>query len=127
MALVARLRAHLGEVTHLDGYDQNDLDRILEPVDLGVVPVQWEDNMPQVALEMHARHIPLLTSDRGGAQELALSPDFVFRAGDGADLAARLTALLDGRIDPAPLWARAQGPTGMQRHVDALLAVYRGA
>lgn len=126
MALLARAQAYLGRVIHMDGYRHDDLDRILSAVDLGVVPVLWEDNMPQVALEMHARHIPLLTSDKGGAQELALSRQFVFRAGDTRQFAARLNALLDGQVDPAPLWPTAQAPVDMETHIDSLLAVYRG-
>ena len=60
------------------------IDAIISQMDVGLVPVMWEDNLPQVAIEMHARHVPLLTSDLGGAQELANFPEMVFKAGDVA-------------------------------------------
>ena len=124
MAGLNALRPHLAEVRHVDGYTHDDLTALLADVALGIVPVQWEDNLPQVALEMHARHIPLITSDRGGAQELGRAPAFVFRAGDAQDLHRVLYRVLEGAVQPADYWTRAQPPTSMDEHLDALLEVY---
>src|SRR5690606_37858124 len=90
----AVLRSRFAALTWHDGYQPTELPAILEGVDLGVVPVQWEDNLPQVAIEMVAHGVPILTSDRGGAQELGgANPDFTFRAGDPTDFSARLVAV----------------------------------
>lgn len=125
-----RLRAlsgRLASVAHADGYDHTTLDAVLQGVDVGVVPVLWEDNLPQVAIEMHARHIPLLTSDRGGARELSGCDAMVFRAGDTAGFADRIAALLDGRVTAADYWAGpVRAPVGMAEHLAALRAVYAG-
>ena len=126
MDALTALRPRLAGLVHVDGYAPGDLDRVLDGVDLGVIPVLWEDNLPQVAVEMHARHIPLLTSDRGGARELGNSPDFVFRAGDRADFARVLGRVLDGTLTPADYWRGAVPPVGMDDHLDALLALYAG-
>lgn len=125
MRLLATAAAHIAELRHVDGYTHDDLDGLLADVDLGLVPVVWEDNLPQVAIEMHARHVPLLTSDRGGAQELGDCADLVFRAGDTGDFARGLAGVLDGSVTPDRYWSRAKAPVDMAGHLDALIALYR--
>lgn len=120
-----KLKGILSDVVYADGYKQEELDIIAEQIDVGVVPVLWEDNLPQVAIEMHARHVPLLTSDLGGAQELANHPAMVFPAGDVAGFTERLRAILDGEISPEAYWAQAMAPLSMEAHVEELLAHYR--
>lgn len=121
MERLEKLRTHLGGITYADGYSHDDLDPLLKQVDVGVIPVLWHDNLPQVAIEMHARHIPLLTADMGGAQELGNCPDMVFPAGNVAAFHDRVSALLEGRVDMHAYWQSAKAPTGMGEHVDALL------
>ena len=124
MARLARLGTHLGQVIHHDGYTHDQLEEILAPVDVGVVPVLWHDNLPQVAIEMHARHIPLLTSDMGGAQELGRYAALTFVAGDTADFADRLAGLLEGRVDFDAYWQGAMSPVSMQAHITQLMDIY---
>ena len=126
MARMMALKPRLASLRHVDGYDPGRLDELLARTDLGVIPVLWEDNLPQVAIEMHSRHIPLLTSDMGGARELGRCPQMVFRAGDVADFAARLGDLLAGRVDMAAYWRGAQAPVGMSAHLDAMKRLYKG-
>jgi len=126
MAALAALAPRLASLTHHQGYGHDDLDRLLDGVDLGLVPVLWEDNLPQVAIEMHARHIPLLCSDLGGARELANCPDLVFRAGDLADFARALDRVLSGNLSPADCFHNARPPTDPDRHLAALLAHWGG-
>lgn len=126
-AVMARLQAiapRLAELRLVDGYSHDGLDDLLADVDLGVVPVMWEDNLPQVAIEMHARHIPLMTSDRGGAQELGRCPALTFRAGDTADFARVLENVLAERITPARYWQNAMPPVTMQAHMAQILPLY---
>jgi glycosyltransferase involved in cell wall biosynthesis len=127
MKALSDLSDHLAEVDYSDGYSHDDLDAILAGVGLGVVPVLWEDNLPQVAIEMHARHIPLLTSDRGGARELGNSPEFVFPAGDVDAFCERIAEILDGRVDVAAYWRNARSPVSIPNHIQELLAIYRSA
>lgn len=113
-------------LAYANGYTHESLDEILANVDVGLIPVLWEDNLPQVAIEMHARHIPLLTSDKGGAKELGNCPDMVFAAGDEEAFQAALERILDGRIDLAAYWAGARAPTSLAGHLAELKALYRG-
>lgn len=124
MAKLRKVAARLAGLHHVDGYTHDDLDTLLKQVDLGVVPVLWHDNLPQVAIEMHARHIPLLTSDMGGARELGRCPELVFPAGDAEAFRDRLEAVLDGRIVPAAYWRNAMAPVDTQAHAEELLRFY---
>lgn len=124
MARVTRLGDHLGQVIYRDGYTHDDLDAVLEQVDVGVVPVLWHDNLPQVAIEMHARHIPLLTSDMGGAAELGNCAQMTFTAGDVDSFAARVAGLLAGDVDFADYWSGAMAPVTMPAHMDHLIQTY---
>lgn len=124
MTRLEALRARLGGLTHVDGYSHDGLDDLLRDVDVGLVPVLWEDNLPQVAIEMHARHIPLLTSDMGGGRELGRYPQMVFAAGDPSSFAERIRALLTGGVDMAEYWRNARPPQRMDAHVSELLRLY---
>ncbi|MAU52910.1 MAG: glycosyltransferase [Roseovarius sp.] len=124
MTRLAALGQRLGGLLHHDGYAHDGLDALLAQVDVGVVPVLWHDNLPQVAIEMHARHIPLLTSDMGGAQELGNCPEMVFVAGDAAAFHDRIAALLSGRIDTGRYWQNARPPVTMAAHVAELAGHY---
>tara|TARA_R110000787_G_scaffold27435_1_gene75959 strand:- start:157 stop:1662 length:1506 start_codon:yes stop_codon:yes gene_type:complete len=124
MARLTRLGDHLAAVIYHDGYTHDDLDAVLAQVDVGVVPVLWHDNLPQVAIEMHARHIPLLTADMGGAPELGNCADLVFAAGDPDSFAACVEKLLAGKIDMDTYWRGAMRPVAMQAHIGELLRTY---
>ena len=124
LARVMQLKDRLGGVTYHNGYTHDDLDAILAPVDVGVVPVLWHDNLPQVAIEMHARHIPILSSQMGGASELGNCDAMVFEAGNQGAFAERLAALLAGRIDMKAYWRNAKAPTSLPAHFEDLVDVY---
>jgi glycosyltransferase involved in cell wall biosynthesis len=124
MERIGALSDNFASVRFADGYAHDDLDALLADVDLGVIPVLWEDNLPQVAIEMHARHIPLLTSDLGGARELGRCPDLVFAADDPDSFADRIAAVLEGEIDLHGYWESAMSPYSMDDHVSQLMQVY---
>ncbi|WP_136444153.1 glycosyltransferase [Pacificoceanicola onchidii] len=125
MDRLSELSGRLAGLTHADGYSHDDLDRLLAQVDVGLIPVLWHDNLPQVAIEMHARHIPLLCSDMGGAQELGNSAQMSFAAGDVASFHDRIRALLHGEVDMDAYWQGARAPVEMQTHLADLMAHYR--
>ena len=124
MTRLAALAPKLAALEHHDGYNHGELDSLLADVDVGLIPVMWHDNLPQVAIEMHARRLALLCSDMGGAQELGGCAQMVFRAGDVEAFRARIAALLAGEVDMDAYWRGAMAPVGMVAHVDELMAVY---
>lgn len=125
MSDLFELGQDLAGLEYFDGFTQADLPNILSQIDLGVVPVLWNDNLPQVAIEMHANHIPLLTSDLGGAQELSNCPEMTFRAGDIASFQTCLQAILNDEVDLDAYWAGARRPTSMAEHLVKLAEVYQ--
>lgn len=124
MDRITALSERFNAVLFADGYSHGELDELLEDVDLGVIPVLWEDNLPQVAIEMHARHIPLLTSDLGGAQELGRCEDLVFEAGSHDEFARCIKAILSDKVSMEQYWQTAMHPYSMQDHLAELQAVY---
>jgi hypothetical protein len=74
---------------------------------------------------MHARHIPLITSDLGGARELGNTPAMVFEAGDVDSLHEVLLDVVAGRIDLEQYWRNARPPASMEVHAADLRALYR--
>ncbi len=107
-----------------DGYTHNNINDILANVDLGIVPVIWEDNLPQVAIEMSALGVPVLASSFGGASELTKSNLFRFQGADAEDFRAKLIKLID---DPDLLdeyYKRANKLQTMDGHIKELKNFY---
>jgi glycosyltransferase involved in cell wall biosynthesis len=112
----------------IDGYTHDELDSLLADCDIGIIPVLWEDNLPQVAIEIVSRGIPILTSHLGGAKELGgLNSDFMFFAGNHESLIRKISKLLSGEIQPASFWKQADSLISMEQHVTELLLHYKGS
>lgn len=126
MGRIAALSGRFADVVHVDGYTHDGLDDILHDVNVGIIPVLWHDNLPQVAIEMHARHLPLITSDLGGAKELGNSRQMTFPAGDQGALIAIFDDLLTGGFDADTYWPGAMAPLGVERHIAELKSHYAG-
>ncbi|HTU20388.1 MAG TPA: glycosyltransferase [Gemmataceae bacterium] len=120
LALIKRMAHRFSSVTFYDGYTHAQLPDILSGIDLAVVPVLWEDNLPQVAIECVASGIPILTSNRGGAQELLGCRDLVFRAGSRADFHAKIQGILDNPAILAKALAGRARLSTPQEHYDRL-------
>jgi glycosyltransferase involved in cell wall biosynthesis len=119
-ASIKRIAHRFDSVTFHDGYTHAQLPDILGDIDLAIVPVLWEDNLPQVAIECVASGVPILTSDRGGARELLGCRELVFRAGSRTDLYAKLRGILD---NPALLSSALAGHAPLfspRQHYDCL-------
>ncbi len=76
-------------------------------------------------MEMVSCGIPILTSDRGGAREIANQPDFTFHAGDWQDFVTRLRAIATGRVPLARFWETQPLLLSMGEHVAELNASTR--
>ncbi len=109
---------------YYDGYSHAELDTILAGVNLGLVPPLWEDNLPQVAIELVSRGVPILTSDRGGAQEIAAEASFTFRTDSPRDLPERLAALARKEIVLASFWSNPIRIYSLEEHVQDLERYY---
>jgi glycosyltransferase involved in cell wall biosynthesis len=110
-----------------DGYIHADLERILEPVNLGIVPPLWEDNLPQVAIEFVTHGIPILTSAFGGAQEIAGNPGYVFDASRPENLRDKLCGFVRGDFESTRFWAGNLKLRSNDQHANEILRVYAEA
>lgn len=124
-ARMLALRSRLREVRYFDGYSAAGMPALLEGVNLGIVPVLWEDNLPQVAIELVSNGIPILTSARGGAREIFGDERFVFQDGAHADLAALLGRIVEKEICTSAFWQSDFNLRSMDEHVDELSHYYQ--
>jgi len=119
------LCSNFNKVYYTNGYTHEQLDEILSNVDIGIIPVLWEDNLPQVAIEMVSRGIPVLTSDLGGACELGNNSNFIFRNGDTQDFIDKLEQVLNRDILLSEFWEHAMTPVSFNDHVKQLKYIYK--
>jgi glycosyltransferase involved in cell wall biosynthesis len=117
-----RLAVEFRDFEIVDGYEHGALDKLLEDVDLGIVPVLWEDNLPQVAIEFVAHGVAVLSSDLGGAKELCgANPKFVYRNGNVDDFINKILYFLDHREALATYGDHALDLMDMERHVSIMV------
>lgn len=119
-----RLQNKFAEITLYDGYSHEEFPEILSGVQLGIVPPLWEDNLPQVAIELKAFGIPVLSSNLGGAQELTSSEEFVFEAGNKENFLMKLKKLVEEPDRLNLYWEDAKRLVTMQEHMSELLRYY---
>jgi len=78
-------------------YERTEVSRVLQNLDVVVVPSVWYENSPNTILEAFAHHTPVIVADLGGMTELV--EDGVnglrFVPGDAPSLAAKLQQLTD--------------------------------
>ncbi len=121
---INRLRERLHSVNHYNGYSHRELPQILSKINLGVIPVIWEDNLPQVAIEYVAHGVPILCSDLGGAQELSSSEYFVFKSGDMQDFINKLEMIINNKQLLNEYFKNKKKLTTMDEHMKELLYFY---
>jgi glycosyltransferase involved in cell wall biosynthesis len=107
----------------VDGYEHNVLKQLLSDVDLGIVPVLWEDNLPQVAIEFVSHGVPVLSSELGGAKELCgENKQFVYRHGNVRDFVNKILFFLNNRAALHSYADNGLTLMDMEQHVQLMLA-----
>lgn len=127
LATLMKLKPKFTSIKYYDGYTHNNINSILQDVQLGVVPVMWEDNLPQVAMELKAMGIPVLASDRGGASELSSAAEFKFKAGDTNDFCNKIEMLSNNRNLLKKYYDQQLVLDTVEGHCQKLLAFYRNS
>ena len=119
-----KLKSKLYGMAYYNGYTHDTLEEILENVDLGIVPVLWEDCLPQVAIEFVCHGIPILSSDLGGAQELGSNENFVYIAKDKEDFIEKLAPFIYNKNNLNSFWKNFKPCKKIDEHVMELEEVY---
>ncbi len=122
---IKKLEHRVGNLTYLNGYTHEQLPGILSKQDLGVVPVLWEDNLPQVAIELAASGVPVLSSTFGGASELTKAPGFAFEGGSEDALIECLKRFVHDKSKLDEYWAGRIHFVTMPEHIERLCVYYR--
>lgn len=108
----------------IQGYTHGDLPLIFKDCNLSIVPVLWEDNLPQIAIESAAYGVPVLSSSAGGASELSDSQLFRFECGSAEDLNNKIIHFLENPDDLDEYWKHHNGLVTMQMHWNDLRRYY---
>lgn len=116
------IRERFRSIIIYDGYTHKDFPTIFENVNLGIVPPLWEDNLPQVTIEMIANGIPVITSNNGGAKELNSHSNFVFI--DKEDLIQKIATIYKSPSLLDEYWTYSAKLTTMEAHMTQLLKYY---
>lgn len=119
----SRLR-NFHKVKIIHGYKHSDLNLILTGVDLGIIPVLWEDNLPQIAIEMVAYGVPILCSDAGGASELSANDAFKFQAGNSDHFLKKLIDIVNQPELLSSYWESHRGLITNQMHYKEIERIY---
>lgn len=112
------------DVIIIHGYTHKNLKHILKNQDLGLVPVLWEDNLPQIAIEMQSYGVPVLSSSFGGASELCSNSNFVFLGGDSTDFNNHIIHFVDRKTDLSLFWKYNISPVTMKEHLKQIGDIY---
>lgn len=107
-----------------NGYNHDNIKQILKDVHLGIIPVLWEDNLPQVAIEMVASGVPILCSSFGGASELCRDKNFKFTGGNIDSFIEHLTYFINNPEKINTYWENHPKLTTMEQHIEELEKIY---
>ncbi|UCC65206.1 MAG: glycosyltransferase family 4 protein [Anaerolineae bacterium] len=108
-------------------YDRMEVSRILQGLDVIVVPSVWYENSPNTILEAFSHRTPVVASDLGGMAELVRDGKngLLFTPGNAESLARQLQRLVD---DPhlLPTLRAGIGPVkSVTQEMDELEEIYR--
>ena len=120
-----KLKDKFYDIIDVNGYTHNKLPELLSDAHLGIVPVIWEDNLPQVAIELVSMGIPILASSAGGPSELSSSSYFKFKVASVEDFNKKLAYLLDNPKAFDDFWDKKKHLPTLKEHINELKQFYK--
>jgi glycosyltransferase involved in cell wall biosynthesis len=102
--LTAKIEALKDCVVNYGPYENDSVISLMRSVDWVVVPSTWWENSPVVIQEARSAGVPVLCSNIGGMSE-KVRPGLDgthFLVGSSADLADKISAIVDGRLAVTP-------------------------
>jgi glycosyltransferase involved in cell wall biosynthesis len=108
-------------------YERTQMSRVLQGLDVVVVPSIWYENSPNVILEAFAHRTPVVASDLGGMAELVRHGEngLLFPPGDADCLAQQLRRLMEDPHILSDLRAGIGPVKSVAQEMDELLEIYR--
>lgn len=121
---IQQIAPRFHNISFQNGYTKEEQVQLLAQIDIGTVPVLWEDNLPQVAIEYIANGVPILVSDCGGAKELCTSNHFVYCSRDIHSFVDKISELVVHPENLEVFWENMPKLTTMETHITALKQYY---
>ncbi|MFB2834960.1 glycosyltransferase [Floridanema evergladense] len=118
------LAQSLHRFRYYPGYKYENIPTMLDGIHLGVVPPLWEDNLPQVTFELLACGVPVLCSNRGGAQEFVRHPAFIFDPAKEGDFPQKLRTIRENPHLLTEFWKEARPVKTVEQHLKELSNIY---
>lgn len=106
------------------GYSYESIPTMLNGIHLGVIPPLWEDNLPQVTFELLACRVPVMCSNRGGAQEFVRHPAFIFDPAIEGDFQSKLRTIREHPQLLTEFWLKARQSVPIEQHFQDLVEIY---
>ncbi len=119
------LAQSLHRFRYYPGYKYENIPSMLDGIHLGVVPPLWEDNLPQVTFELLACGVPVLCSNRGGAQEFIRHPAFIFDPAKVGDFQHKLRTIRENPYLLTDFWKEARQVKTVEQHIKELTEIYQ--
>jgi len=121
------LDGDLGAPVRVEGpFPSSEAPEHLAPLAAILVPSEWDENTPLIALQARAAGIPILASDVPGIAHLLDRPSRgrAVPIGDAAALATAMEDVIEGRLgrDPDPSL-----PLSMEEHLNGIEAIHQQA
>ena len=121
-----KLKGKFKEIKLQNGYKRAEQKKLLEGQHLAIVPIMWEDNLPQTAMEQIAYGVPILCSNLGGASELhSHNENFTFEAGNIEQFLEKFEKIYNERNLLKEYWRSVKALTTMKEHVKFLEKIYK--
>ena len=105
-------------------YTHDELKQLCKDRDLSIIPVLWEDCLPQIAIESVANGVPILCSSAGGASELTSNELFKFECGNKKDLQDKIIYFLENPEKIDSYWEGHKGLVTLKDHYLELAECY---
>lgn len=123
---IKKLTKKFNNVFYFDGYNEKNVNEIMSIIDLGIIPSLWEDNLPQVAIEYHAKKIPILSSNLGGSSELNNKNElFLYNHKSKKELIEKITYLVNYGYNEKEYWENTIKPITIENHCEELISIYK--
>lgn len=121
-----QMTRHDGRFRWLGVYERDEVSRVLQELDVVVVPSVWYENSPNTILEAFAHRTPVVAANLGGMAELVEDGvnGLLFEPEDVSGLAGKLACLVQDRESLKRLGQGCESPKSMDQEMAELLQVY---
>lgn len=114
------------ELSILQGYERSILAKLMEDIDLGVIPSLWLETYNQVGYEMIMHGVPVLLSDTVGIKDFINDKEkFLFKSGDLDDFINKIIPLVIENDRRSAFWNQDLDLPDMEKHTREIKRIYK--